>query len=221
LRAGREKELARASQRIPLEIVDEVRKELEADPQYGGRAFANWLTSSSISIRRIPLGSEAAATFAQLLHPKDPHKDLGERASIALVASEPALVLVTHDKNALWIAIREIWRGSTQVMGIAPFMRLLFDQGALADPDIADEVINLSGPLEQRPTWWAPWRAALSAPAAPSAPTPPCMNASARTRSGWCMPSRSRTWNPVVDHEGDLGDGIAIASGRARNELRG
>jgi hypothetical protein len=169
LRAGREKELATASQRISLEIVDEVRRELEADRQYGGRAFVSWLAGSKISIRRIPLGSEAAATFAELLHPKEPHKDLGERASIALAAAEPALVLVTHDKNALWIAIREIWRGASQVMGIAPFVRHLFDRGALVDPDVADEVIKLSGPQEQRPTWWAPWRAALGAPSA----TPP------------------------------------------------
>lgn len=169
LRAGREQELATASQRISLEIVDEVRRELEADRQYGGRAFASWLAGSNISIRRISLGSEAAATFAQLLHPKEPHKDLGERDSIALVAAEPALVLVTHDKNALWIAIREIWRGAAQIMGIAPFLRLLFDRRALADPDIADEVIKLSGPQEQRPTWWASWRAALGSPPA----TPP------------------------------------------------
>jgi hypothetical protein len=162
LQAGREQELAGAGQRVSLAIVDEVRRELEADAHRGGKPFATWLVGSNISIRRIALGSEAAATFAQLLHPKDPHKDLGERASIALVASEPALVLVTHDKNALWIAIREIWRGSAQLMGIAPFMRLLFEQGALTDPDIADEVLKLSGPLEQRPTWWASWRTELA-----------------------------------------------------------
>lgn len=173
LQAGGEKELAVASRRVSLAIVDEVRRELEVDRQRGGRAFATWLAGSNVSIRRIPLGSEAAASFAQLLHPKDPHKDLGERASIALAASEPALVLVTHDKNALWMAIREIWRGSAQLMGIAPFVRLLFDQGALADPDIADEVIKLSGPLEQRPTWWASWRAALGSPVSPLAPAAP------------------------------------------------
>jgi hypothetical protein len=161
LQAGRERELAEASHRVSLAIVDEVTRELEGDRKRGGRAFATWLAGSNISILRISLGSQAAATFAQLLNPKEPHKDLGERASIALAAFEPALVLVTHDKNALWIAIREIWSGSAQLMGIAPFVRLLFEQGALADPDIADEVIQLSGPLEQRPTWWASWRAAL------------------------------------------------------------
>jgi hypothetical protein len=175
LQAGREQELAMASQRVCLTIVDEVRRELEVDRARGGRAFATWLAGSKISIRRIPLGSEAAATFAQLLRPKDPHKDLGERASIALAASEPALVLVTHDKNALWMAIREIWRGSAQLMGIAPFVRLLFEQGALADPNIADEVIKLSGPLEQRPTWWASWRAALGSPISLPTPAAPAM----------------------------------------------
>ena len=173
LQAGREQELAVASQRASLEIVDEVRRELEQDQYRGGKAFATWLAGSNISIRRIPVGSEAAATFAQLLHPKDPLKDLGERASIALAASEPHLTLVTHDKNALWVAIREIWRNPAQLMGIAPFVRLLFEQGALTDPDIADEVIKLSGPKEQRPTWWASWSAALGLPVPlPAAATP-------------------------------------------------
>ena len=172
LQARAEKELAAASQRVPLAIVDEVRRELEAHPNRGGKAFVAWLAGSNIEIRLIRLGSEAAATFAQLLRPGDPHKDRGERASIALATSEPALVLVTHDKNALWIAIREIWRGSARLLGIAPFVRMLFDERVLADPDIADEVIRLSGPLEQRPTWWASWRAALGSPS-PSAPAAP------------------------------------------------
>jgi len=173
LQAGREKELAVASQRVSLMIVDEVKRELEGDKQRGARAFTSWLAGSNISVRRIVLGSEAEATFAQLLHPKDPQKDLGERASIALAASEPTLVLVTHDKNGLWLAIREIWRGPAQLMGIAPFVRVLFERGALTVPDIADEVINLSGPLEQRPTWWASWRAALGVSASPPAPAAP------------------------------------------------
>jgi hypothetical protein len=84
LQAGREKELAVASQRVSLMIADEVRRELEGDRQRGARAFTSWLAGSNISVRRIVLGSEAEATFAQLLHPKDPQKDLGERASIAL-----------------------------------------------------------------------------------------------------------------------------------------
>lgn len=172
LQAGRDSEFAVASRRVSLLIVDEVRRELEADKTHG-RAFKSWLASSNISVRRISLGSEAAANLAQLLHPRDPHKDLGERASIALAASEPTLVLVTHDKNALWLTIREIWRAPAQVMGIAPFVRLLFDQNALTDPEIADDVIDLSGPLEQRPTWWASWRAALGSPASPHTPTAP------------------------------------------------
>lgn len=173
LQAGRETELAAASRQIPLAVVDEVRRELQGDRQRGGTPFTTWLAGSSISIRRIPLDSEAANTFAQLLHPKDPQKDLGERASIALAVSEPDLVIVTHDKNALWIAVREIWRGPARVMGIAPFVRLMFEQGALSDPDIADEVIKLSGPQEQRPTWWAARRATLSSPALPPVPTVP------------------------------------------------
>lgn len=162
LQAGREGEFSVASRHVPRLVVDEVRKELEAD-KARGRAFKSWLASSNISVRHIPVGSEAAANLARLLRPKDPHKDLGERASIALAAPEPALVLVTHDKNALWLTIREIWRAPAQVMGIAAFVRLLFDQRALMDPEVADDVINLSGPLEQRPTWWASWRAKLVA----------------------------------------------------------
>ena len=165
LQAGREKELAHAASCVAMSIVGEVKDELKRDRQRGGKFFEQWLAASTIVVRPIPVGSEASATLARLVHPKDPSKDLGERASIALAASDPSMILVTHDRNGVWIALREIPSGA-RMMGLAPFLRIFFDRGVLTDPAVADEVIKLAGPVEQRPTWWASWRAGLAVPAA-------------------------------------------------------
>lgn len=163
LQAGREQELAGAARRCSMAIVDEVRVELENDRERGGPAFRKWLAVSSIDVRSIEIGSDAAATFAQLVHPATPSKGRGERASIALAASDAGLTLVSHDKNGMWMALREIWMPGERILGLAVFLRRLIEYGALEEPVVLDEVMSIGVDAAQRPTWWAAWRGALTA----------------------------------------------------------
>lgn len=162
LQADREAELAAAAKRCPMALVDEVRQELENDRDRGGRAFKKWLGTSNIDVRSIEVGSVASTTLVQLLSPTSPRKGRGERASIALAASDASFTLVTHDKGGMWIALREIWIPGERILGLAVFLRRLFDQGALEDPVVLDEVMSLAVDPAQRPTWWASFRAGLS-----------------------------------------------------------
>jgi hypothetical protein len=171
LQAGRESELAAAASRSPMGIADDVQRELENDRDRGGSSFKRWLASSGIQVIPILVGTPVAATLAQFANAASPHRGRGERASIALAAHDPSLTFVTHDRGAMWIALRELWAPGERMIGIAPFLRRLFDGGALTDPSIIDEIMSIVGDPMQRPTWLASWRASLSAsPGAPSAP---------------------------------------------------
>jgi len=180
LQAGRESDLAAAAKSCSMALVDEVRRELENDKVRGGRAFQKWLATSNIEVRPLVVGSPASTTLAHLLNPASPGKGRGERASIALAAHDASLTLVSYDKNGLWLALRELWVPGERILGVEVFLRRLFEQGALKDPAILDEVISNACAGAKRPTWWAPWRVGLApdstsdrsppAPAAPAAP---------------------------------------------------
>ena len=167
LQVGRERELAEAARICPMALVDEVFRELKVDPHRGGRTFTHWFGASKISVLPIEVGSPASMTFARLrdLRPPNsnlppPNKDRGERASIALAASDLSLTFVAHDKNAMWIALREIWEPGERLVGVPVFLRRLFAASALSEPVIADEIIAQIKPAQ--PTGWAEWRSGLS-----------------------------------------------------------
>ncbi len=162
LQAAREGELAAAAKRCPMALVDEVRRELESDRDRGGGPLKKWLAASGIEVRSIAVGSAASTMLDQLLPPASPNKGRGERASIALAASDASLTFVTHDKNGVWLALREIWVPGERILGLAVFLRRLFEAGALTDPIVLDEVVSIALDAAQRPTWWASWRAALA-----------------------------------------------------------
>lgn len=159
---GHENEFARAAQRCSMALVEEVRRELGKDSEQQ-RAFRNWLSTSSIDVRSIEVGSDAPVTLAQSR--VIPNLGLGERASIALAAFDETLTFVTHDKKAILFALRELWMPGERVLSLPVFLRRLFDQGHLVNPTVLDEIISIALTPAQRPTWWAPWRAGL-------APTP-------------------------------------------------
>lgn len=166
LQIGREAELATAAQRCSMVVVDEVYRELKADPRRGGRRFDRWFDGSNIRVDAIAVGSPASLTFAQLRRPgptgdhlPPPIRDLGERASIALAASDSSLTFVAHDKGAMWIALRELWAAGERLVGVPVFVRRLFGIKALTDPAIADDIIAQI--KHAQPTWWASWRAGL------------------------------------------------------------
>jgi hypothetical protein len=159
LEAGAEEQLAAAAKTVPMAIAEDVRRELRNDAVRGGKAFEKWLATSNIEVRAIPVGSVASSTLHELLKP-NPGQGLGERASIALAAADATLTFVTHDKGALWIAVREIWAAGERVLGLAPFLRRLFEGSALTDLDTVEEIMSLAYKgAAQWPTWWPTWRA--------------------------------------------------------------
>jgi hypothetical protein len=81
----------------------------------------------------------------------------GERASIALAASDADLVFAGMDKGAMWIALRELWTPGERMIALPVFLRRLVDAGAFSG-DAADDVMRHSNQIF--PTWWADWRAA-------------------------------------------------------------
>ena len=157
-----EQSLASAAKVFPMAIVEEVRRELRDHPELGGHAFDRWLSTSNIDVRPILVGSPAAATLTQLLKLTASAQGLGERASIALAGSDSSLTFVTHDKGALSIAVRELWMAGERVLGLAPFLRRLFESSALTELDALDEIMSLACTgVAQWPTWWATWRAGV------------------------------------------------------------
>ena len=167
LEAGRDSELAVASAAVPMAVADEVRRELLADRNRGGKPFMKWWATTKIDVLSISLGTAEAATLTALLSPASPQKNLGERASIALAAFRPTLTFVSHDKNGIWIGLREIWEPGERLMGVPVFLRRLWDAGAVSNPAVLDDIISQ---LDQahRPTWWASWRAGLVTANAPA-----------------------------------------------------
>jgi len=161
LQSNREGELSNAARRLPMAVVDEVRKELEGDRDRGGPAFKRWLGGSGIQVRAIEVGTPASATLVHLLNPTNPDKGRGERASIALAASDDTLTFVTHDKGGMWLALRELWAPGERMLGLAAFLRRLFDLRGIQDPAALDEIISIAMLPAQRPTWWAQWRGGL------------------------------------------------------------
>lgn len=170
LQSQHEVELAMAAKCSPMALVNEVRHELENDKKRGGRSFKKWLDTSGIKSCAIEVGTPAHNTLVALVSPASTSKNLGERASIAIAASDASLTFVTNDKNGLCVALRELWMPGERILGIAVFLRRLFEQRALEDPLVLDDVmaIAVTSP-QQQPTWWASWRAGLATFDAPAA----------------------------------------------------
>jgi hypothetical protein len=152
--ARRENELAAAATRIRCVIVDEVRRELAADPTRGG-PFERWLPTSGIEVIEIPLGGPAEIVLSALQTGVVAKGGRGERACIAVAATIIDLVFVAMDKGGMWIALRELWAPGERLIGLPVFLRRLVDAGALGG-DTADDVMKRSN--QQLPTWWADWR---------------------------------------------------------------
>jgi hypothetical protein len=155
LQARREDELAAAAAAVPCVIVDEVRGELVADPTRGA-LFERWLPLSHLEVIAISLGTPADLLLASLRVGIPARGGLGERASIALAATNNDLVFAGMDKGAMWIALRELWAPGERIIALPVFLRRLVDAGALGG-DTADDVMRRS--QQVFPTWWADWRA--------------------------------------------------------------
>jgi hypothetical protein len=162
LHGRREADLMDAARRCSLAIADEVSKELKRSSRDGGR-FKAWFAGGAIASLAIAVGSEVDATY-QALTPPTTERGKGERASIALAASDPSLVLVANDRNAMWLALAELHHAGERMIGVPVFLRRLHEQAGLV-PDAIDAVVAWYP--GRRPTWWADWRAKLESAAAP------------------------------------------------------
>lgn len=152
----RHTELTEAAAMVPCAIVDRVEQELKDDVSRR-RFFETWLPSSNLVVHPIRLGSAAEDQLARL-EPELKKRGRGERASIALAANDPTLVFTAMDKNALWLALRELWSPGERVIGLPVFLRRLVEAKALAR-SVADEVLVYAQPNQPTPTWWADWKA--------------------------------------------------------------
>ena len=156
LQARRENELAAAAALVPCLIVDEVRGELAADPTRGA-LFERWLPLSHLEVIEIALGSPADNLLASLQTGIVARGGRGERASIAVAATNHELVFAGMDKGGMWIALRELWPPGERLVSLQVFLRRLVDARALGG-DTADDVMRRSNQVF--PTWWADWLAA-------------------------------------------------------------
>ncbi len=139
-----------------MAIVEEVRDELTRQGRDGAAKVQTWLAESPIGVRGISVGDSAATAVFRHLQADavSVQRNRGERASIALAASDPSLVLVANDKGALWVALHELWQPGERVVTVPVFLRRLCDVGSLARP-AATDLVNLHH--LRRPTWWADW----------------------------------------------------------------
>jgi hypothetical protein len=157
LQARRHQELAGAASRVPCAIVDEVRQELARDPTRGG-LFEHWLPASQLAVLAIAIGSAADAWLNRLQVGVTGARGRGERASIAICATRDELVFTGMDKNAMWLALRELHAPGERLISLPVFLRRLVDTQALGG-EAADDVMRHS--RQTFPSWWANW---LSAP---------------------------------------------------------
>ena len=104
----------------------------------------------------IVIGSDADIVLSHLEIGLTTIRGKGERASIALAATNHALVFTGMDKGGMWIALRELWSPGERIIGLAVFLRRLVDSGALPG-EAADDVMGQS--KQVLPSWWADWRA--------------------------------------------------------------
>lgn len=173
LQAQHEDELAIAAKVVSMAIVDEVRKELEEDGTRGGPSFRRWLSKSNIVVHSISVGSTTAQTLIAL-SPQGPNgesiiKGLGERASTAIAAHDASLMLVTNDKNAAWMALKELWMPGDRVLRLPVFLRKLWAQSAIDKPSVLDDVMKKAHQRDEPwPTWWLDWFSTLTNPASTS-----------------------------------------------------
>lgn len=160
LNRGRAEALSTAAVRTQLVIVDEVREEAERHRTLGG-FFRDWLPTTRIQVRPIEVGSLAHHTLVALSPDLAGTKDKGERASLALASVDDTLTFVANDKNALWLALRELHVRGERILGIPVFLRRLRDDAGLDRESIDDVMAASTCPV---PTWWNAWRASLRAP---------------------------------------------------------
>ncbi len=156
LQARREAVFATAAATVACAIAEVVRDELAQDPTRGA-LFGRWLPTSHLEVIPIAIGSPAEALWNRLQLGVT-QGGRGERASIALAATNSDYVFAGMDKGGMWIALRELWAPGERLISLPVFLRRLVDARAL-EGEAADDVLRRSNQIV--PTWWADWRSAM------------------------------------------------------------
>lgn len=154
LNTKRHDALREVAGRVNLAILDEVRVELEAHKTLGP-FVKKWLPKTKLAVRAIVVGSVEYERYVALKPNAVTLKDNGERASIAVAAANPSFVFVASDKNALWLALRELHEPGERILGLPVWLRRMRSEAAL-DAAALDDVAAASG--VPYPTWWTDWR---------------------------------------------------------------
>jgi predicted nucleic acid-binding protein len=149
--------LVSAAARTPWIVAEQVWAEL-TDPENPkpkaaeAARQAKAIMDGRVEVRKIETGSPTERTLRFLRRKKKTANDRGEADSIALVAHDPSLRLVTDDARAAFTALGEI-RERERVWTGPLFIRHLVDERLLA----VAAARSIGERWPQLPSWWDVW----------------------------------------------------------------
>jgi hypothetical protein len=154
--SGHLQALVDAAARVKIGLAREVYDEVVVRNTRDGLAVKKLLDGSTIDIRTIPLAKSQALTSlrsGRQTGNRNNTADLGEDASIVLVAGDPDLLFVTNDRKGAFHALNELKETRGRVMTAHVFLYDLVSQSALSST-IAKQV---GARMNLAPSWWASW----------------------------------------------------------------
>lgn len=133
-KSGHQERFARALDAMDCAIPEEVRDEANGWSDRRGQ-FGRWCQRTRLRVVGMSPDSPEGRLF-RALHPNPGVlKDKGEHACIALISADPERTLVTHDKAASWLALRELPAHPHPVVSVFTFLRRLGETGGVLARD--------------------------------------------------------------------------------------
>lgn len=155
---------------VDVQVVEQVYVELctplDDDPSHRRsekQRRAKLLKSRFSTPIEILPGTHAAQVMRHLQSRKtsnNPAKDRGEAASIAAASVDRELCFVAEDTGAVRYALGELFDSGERVQRLAPFVRVLYERGAI-DRAAVSGLGGLKKIPENPPSWWATWLASI------------------------------------------------------------
>lgn len=155
----RTEDLRTTAMKVEMAVSDVVKEEAGKGPfsKSAREALANF------KVLPIVVGSSIDLTF-NALEPPSSTKGKGERESIALALHEPDLIFVANDRNAMWIALRELHARCERMLGVPAFLRRMREDAGMSMDCIDAVMTRYLGREGKPPTWWAAWRGGNNLP---------------------------------------------------------
>jgi hypothetical protein len=157
--AGLKAELSRIGGTLPLAVVREVHEEACRHPNKGAE-YAKWQAIAPLAVRDLLVGGVGSTCLGLLRSNTGSLKDLGEHASIAATVDDSSLIFVCNDQNALWIALRELFKPGEHVVRFSTFLRRAHETVGLRR-SVVEKLAKLAQFAHAPPTWWTDWLATL------------------------------------------------------------